>query len=424
MGKKSPLGRPGAFDMLPAEAGQKAEKIRDFIYMSQGNSNSYLVLTQQGKVVINTGMGYEARIHKALFDRISSAPLRYILLTQGHVDHVGGVAHFQEPGTQVIAQENNRSCQRDDERIAGVRVTRGTVFFQRAIERAIQMAADNPSELVQDHPHPDILFNRQHSFEEGGLRFELHAAPGGETIDSMFVWLPQHGILFSGNMLGPLFPHFPNFYTLRGDKYRAPEPYMEAVEQLLALKPELLLTGHFAPIEGQALIQKELKRLRDAVEYVHRETLKGINQGRDVFDLMREIHLPPELEVGEGYGKVSWGVRAFYEQYLGWFRMRSTTELYAQPPESVYGDLAELAGGAAPLVERAQKHLQKGQPLHAIHLAEIARGAATGTAPALRVLLDAHRLLLEESGGENFWEVSWLRRQVELLQQALQETPD
>ena len=48
-----------------------------------------------------------------------SAPLRYILLTQGHVDHVGGVAHFQEPGTQVIAQENNRSCQRDDERIAG-----------------------------------------------------------------------------------------------------------------------------------------------------------------------------------------------------------------------------------------------------------------------------------------------------------------
>ena len=37
--------------MLPAEAGQKAEKIRDFIYMSQGNSNSYLVLTQQGKVV-------------------------------------------------------------------------------------------------------------------------------------------------------------------------------------------------------------------------------------------------------------------------------------------------------------------------------------------------------------------------------------
>ncbi len=407
--------------MLPAEPGQKAEKIRDFIYMSRGNSNSYLVLTGEGKMVINTGMGYEARLHKALFDDISGAPLSHILLTQGHVDHVGGVAHFREPGTQVIAQANNPACQRDDKRIAGIRLTRGSVFFQQAIERAIQMAADNPSDLVQDRPRPDLLFSEQHSLEEGGLRFELHAAPGGETIDSMFVWLPQHGILFSGNMLGPLFPHFPNFYTLRGDKYRAPEPYLELVEQLLDLKPELLITGHFEPIEGQALIQRELKRLRDAVEYIHSETLKGINRGRDVFDLMREIRLPPELDVGEGYGKVSWGVRAFYEQYLGWFRMRSTTELYPEPPESVYGDLAELAGGADPLLSRARKHLQKGRPLHAIHLAEIARAAPTGATPALQVLLEAHQLLLQESEGENFWEISWLRRQVAELQGALKE---
>ena len=419
---KSPLtGRPGAFSMQPAEAGQPASKIRNFIYMSQGNSNSYLVLTEAGKVVINTGMGYEARVHKQLFDEISTAPLRYILLTQGHVDHVGGVAHFREPGTQVIAQAGNPACQRDDERIAGIRVTRGAVFFKQAIERALRMAADNPSLMVQDRPQPDLLFTDRHSFEEGGLCFELYAAPGGETIDSMFVWLPQHSIAFSGNMLGPLFPHFPNFYTLRGDKYRAAEPYLEALDRLRALEPELLITGHFAPIEGRALIRTELSRLRDAVEYVHDKTLQGINQGRDIFELMREIRLPPELQVGEGYGKVSWAVRAVYENYLGWFRMRSTTELYAEPPESVYGELAELAGSDA-LVQRARKHVEAGRPLHAIHLAEIAQAASEpASTSALQVLLDAHQLLLEASGDENFWEVSWLRRQIEELQAALQQ---
>ena len=69
----------------------------------------------------------------------------------------------------------------------------------------------------------------------------------------------------------------------------------------------------------------ELERLRDAVLFVHDATVAGMNAGRDVNDLVREIRLPPELEVGEGYGRVAWGVRAIWEGYAGWFHQRSTT---------------------------------------------------------------------------------------------------
>ena len=86
-----------------------------------------------------------------------------------------------------------------------------------------------------------------------------------------------------------------------------------------------------------------------------------MNAGKDVRTLMREITLPEHLEVGQGYGKVSWDVRAIWENYSGWFHHRSTTELYPVGPDDVSADLVELAGADA-LVARAQAHLDAGPP--------------------------------------------------------------
>ena len=97
---------------------------------------------------------------------------------------------------------------------------------------------------------------------------------------------------------------------------------------MLDLEPEVLLTGHFEPVRGKALIRSELERLRAAALYVHDETVKGMNEGKDVRTLMRELALPDDIEVGQGYGKVAWNVRAIWESYAGWFHYRSTTELY------------------------------------------------------------------------------------------------
>ena len=47
---------------------------------------------------------------------------------------------------------------------------------------------------------------------------------------------------------------------------------------------------------------------------------------------MEQIELPPQLRVGQGYGKVSWAVRTLWESYVGWFRLASTTELYPTAP--------------------------------------------------------------------------------------------
>jgi alkyl sulfatase BDS1-like metallo-beta-lactamase superfamily hydrolase len=414
--------RPGGFDIRPASQ-PEAVAINDFVYVSEGLSNSYLVVTPEGRVVINTGMGFEAPVHKRNFDAVDSGPVRYVLLTQGHVDHVGGVDLFLEPGTEVVAQARNPSHQEDDARIAPFRASRSGFAFAEAIGKALRHVREQTGGNVpgQSRPTPTLTFDDRHAFELGGLRFELIATPGGETTDSMVVWLPQHRICFTGNLFSALFGHFPNLVTIRGDRYREAIGFVDSLDRVLELEPELLLVGHHEPVAGRELIREELLRLRGAVLHVHDATVRGMNQGRDVYSLMREIELPPELEVGQGYGKVSWSVRAIWENYAGWFHHRSTTELYPVPASSVHADLVELAGGPEALAKRAREKLGAGAPVDAIHLAEVALTAAPEHRAALEASLAAHEAL--DSQSVNFWESSWLRRQIAELRGALGDAP-
>ena len=293
--------RPSGFEIQPASQ-PEARKVYDFIYLSEGLSNSYLITTPEGRIVVNTGMGFEAPVHKRNFDAVDGSPVRYILLTQGHVDHVGGVDLFREEGTQLVAQANNEPHQTDDGRIAAFRASRSAFAFADAIARAWTYIQENVGGGIpaQSRPTPDITFEEHLSLELGGVRMELYSTPGGETTDSMVIWLPDHKVCFCGNLFSALFGHFPNLVTVRGDRYREALGFIESLERVRALEPELLLTGHHGPVVGKETIRAELTRLRDAVRFVHDETVRGMNHGKDIHTLMREIQLPPELEVGEG----------------------------------------------------------------------------------------------------------------------------
>ena len=405
--------RPSGFDIQPA-AQEKATQINDFIWLSEGLSNSYLLLTEKGRIIVNTGMGFEAPIHKRNFDAISNSPISYIILTQGHVDHLGGVDYFRETETEVVAHTNNPTHQADDARIARFRTTRSSFAFADAISNAAKHAkkvaaeSGDAANLGQSRPEATILFEKECSIELGGLQLELISTPGGETTDSLVIWLPQHKICFTGNLFGALFGHFPNLVTLRGDRYRDPLRFIDSLDRVRKLHPKQLLVGHHQPVNGSALIQNELTRLRAAVQYVHDATVAGMNEGKDINRLMREIQLPTSLEVGEGYGKVSWCVRAIWENYAGWFHHESTCELYPKPEKSIDHELLDVAGGAAGLAIRANQRFQNSDPIGAIQLCEIVLRVDPHCAEALQVSIDAHSMLLKQSN--NFWESAWLQK--------------
>jgi len=152
---------------------------------------------------------------------------------------------------------------------------------------------------------------------------------------------------------------------------------------------------------------------------VHDAVVAAMNAGGDVWTAMRSIRLPPELEVGQGYGKVTWSARAIWETYQGWFHGRSTTELYPVPHWSVSPDLVALAGGPDTVAIAAAAKVEHA-PVEALHLAEAALTADPRHRGALEASLAAHRRLLVAS--ENFWETRWLEDRIRTLERALAES--
>ncbi len=401
--------RPGK-ELLTAAYDDPAYEIADGIYRSGGTTAAYMLLTDGGRIIINTGMGYEAPHHKRVFDAIRPGPTHYIVTTQAHVDHVGGVDLFKERATLYAAQANNPACQADDARIRELRMRTAGIWFDMLGTDARRIYKQNPGvSMAQSEPTADLLVDRRLTINVDGLRMELIAAVG-ETTDCLVVWLPQRRVALVSNLFGPLFPHFPNLNTIRGDKYRFVEPQLATNKMVRELQPETLITGRHEAIRGAELIDACLERMHDAVEYVHRHALAGFNAGTDVSTLMREIQLPPELRVGQGYGKVSWAVRTLWESYVGWFKLQSSTELY---PDSAAAALAELveAAGVDASIARAEAALQRGDAVLAIRIGEaVAAGGESARVKAL--MIASHRYLLANGGDESFWEHGWLRDQM------------
>jgi len=403
--------RPGADALEPADS-QTATQIADNLWMSTGLSNSYMFTTSAGRVIVNTGMGFEGPIHKHVYDEVDASPIHTVVITQGHYDHVGGIKQFLEAdgSTEVIAGGDWRTWRNDNERLARFRTDRSAFAFMPKVLRGLKQVGERfpDADISQGEITPTIEVTERRSFTIGDLTFETIPVRGGETTDSLVIWLPEQRICLSGNTFGPLFAHVPNLVTLRGDRYRDPLDVLATIETVRALGAEVLVTGHFEPIRGAVVIERELSNLHGALQHVHDATVAGMNAGKDVHTLMRTIEVPAEYDVGEGYGQTKWNVRAIWENYAGWFHHDSSTELYGVSPRSVHPDLVELAGAEA-IVAAARKRLDAGEPLEAIHLAEI----AGDNLAALEVLVAAHEILLAES--VNFWERSWLQRRLEVL---------
>jgi alkyl sulfatase BDS1-like metallo-beta-lactamase superfamily hydrolase len=273
---------------------------------------------------------------------------------------------------------------------------------------------------------PTILVGNEEPFrfDLGGVRFEILGTPGAEGADNLVLWLPDEKILFSGDFFGPNFPQFPNVFTMRGEKVRKPIEYIHSLDRIIALGPEMIVPSHNDPVSGREKIRADLIRMRDAVQYVHDATIAGMNAGKSVQQLMAEIALPPELELSQVHGRVSWAVKSIWEYYATWFHFDTTTELYPVPASAVYPELVELAGLDA-LVERARRHVAAGEPVRALHLLDIALGAGSADRGALEARRAALQLLLDEaeSGLRNSYEIDWLRYRIRDSEERLAAGP-
>lgn len=370
-------------------------KIGESIYQAIGFGNTFLVVTKAGTVVIDTSLAANAPRHKALLSSVNTGPIKYIILTHAHGDHAGGVDLWKQAGTEVIAQRNHVDFMNYQARLNGFFAARNAAQFGMQIPRPASWPGNAAGRILATK-----LFDDKYEFELGDLKFVLMSTPG-ETPDHLTVWIPELKAAFVGDNY---YESFPNIYTLRGTQPRWALDYVNSLNKVLALKPEVVLPSHGMPIQGNAEVTKRLTRYRDAIQYVHDETVKGMNAGKDVFTLMNEIKLPANLDIGESYGKLSWSIRGIYEGYVGYFDLNPVT-MYEKPVSSVYGDIVKLAGGPDPVVKLAAEKADK-EPVEALYLTDAALKASPGHRGALEVRLKALEVLRAQCRNSN--ERGWL----------------
>jgi alkyl sulfatase BDS1-like metallo-beta-lactamase superfamily hydrolase len=335
--------------------------------------------TDDGLVLIDTGSAILAAKNHEAVRGWTDLPLHMAIYTHGHIDHVFGLGPYEEeaagagrPTPRVVAHELVPA------RFDRYKLTLGYNSVINA--RQFKMPGFRwPSE----YRYPDETYRLRHDLEVGGVRFDLHHGKG-ETDDHTWTWLPDRKVLSTGDLFIWASPNCGNPQKVQ----RYPREWAQALREMAALGPELLLPGHGWPIAGADRVQQALGDTADLLDHLVDETLAMMNAGARLDDIVHTVRAPAHLierpYLRPVYDEPEFVVRTVWRLYGGWYD-GNPAHLKPAPDAALAAELAALAGGAGVLADRAAELATSGDLRLAGHLAELAAQAAPDDAGVHRV---------------------------------------
>jgi glyoxylase-like metal-dependent hydrolase (beta-lactamase superfamily II) len=227
-----------------------------FVFRFQGHQSMF-VATPEG-VLATDPIGQRRPQAVAAYieeiRKVSGAPIRYLVYSHAHLDHIEGGAPFKAAGAAVVAHH-------------------------RARDRIAAMA--NPDVPPVEEAVPDA----GRVIELGGTRIELHYLGRNHSDNSLVVRLPAQRVIFAVDWI-PIetvpFRNMPDSYL---------PDWQEGLDRVLALDWDHLIPGH--PNAGGRLGTKDdVRNLKRYFEDVRAAAAELTRQGRCFNDqALRETRL-------------------------------------------------------------------------------------------------------------------------------------
>lgn len=209
-------------------------------------SNAGFVVTNAGVVVFDTlGTPELARKLVAAIAKITTQPIKRVIVSHYHADHMYGLQVFKALGAEIWAHATGLEY-----------------LVSEDAQLRLRQRREMLSPWVDEHTRllpADKWLTGDSNFEMGGLHFELrHIGPAHSTED-MALFVKEDGVLYSGDLVftGRV-PFVGNADSLL---------WLAALDKLIAFGPEYMIPGHG---EASAKPVEDLRLTRDYLNYLRK----------------------------------------------------------------------------------------------------------------------------------------------------------
>jgi len=373
--EKNPKVDP-VMTMQARKMDQALLKIGDRAYLAYGwgITSPMMVVGDDGLIIIDPPesieMGEETL--KA-FRTVTDLPVKAIVYTHNHFDHVAAVRAFVDEEDVAAGKVDIYAHETLVQAVINWASVVGPIEGRRTSYTAALFLPKGPNGSVHDALGPDarvgtVTFipptktvSDKLDVTVAGIKMQLVFVPS-ETNDTIVTWFPELKLLNSAEVMQG--ENFPNLHTIRGTKFRDPVQWFKGIDVMRQFPAEFLVPTHGRPIAGYDNIQNMLTAYRDAIQFVHDQTIRYMNRGYTPDELVEVVKLPPHLAehpwLGEFYGTVKHSVRQIYVGYLGWFQA-DPWALDPLPHTERAKRYVELMGGRDAVLKAARAAMDDGE---------------------------------------------------------------
>lgn len=220
------------------EAGMAGAQNKGFM------SNAGFVVTDEGVVVFDAlGTPALGRAMIAAIRKATPQPIKRVIVSHYHADHIYGLQAFKADGAQIWAH-----------RKAAVYLN-SSVAKERLAQRRVDLYpwVDEETVVVP----PDLWLDGDTSFRMGGITFDLVYSEGAHSPEDLMMYVREDRLLFAGDLI------FAGRVPYVGNADSA--GWLKAMDKMIALHPAAVVPGH-GPASHD--VDRDLVLTRDYLVYL------------------------------------------------------------------------------------------------------------------------------------------------------------
>jgi glyoxylase-like metal-dependent hydrolase (beta-lactamase superfamily II) len=249
----------------PPYATTKVEGTDNVYIFRFGGHQSMFIVTKDGVIATDpiSERRPAAKTYIEEIQKITKAPIKYVIYSHSHYDHIAGGKPFKDLGATFIAHKNAKA----------------------------RIVALKPDDVVV----PDQVVDNKKVIKLGGTTLELLYVGKNHSDSTLVMRLPKEKIIFTVDWI-PL-----QAIQFRGMADNYLPDIEEGLKKVIAMDWEKLIAGHPGPGGRQTGTKDDARNQLAYLQELSAAVKKAVDEGKSYADAQKEIKLP-KYESWGGFG--------------------------------------------------------------------------------------------------------------------------